>query len=71
MVGADNASALIITVLDWRDSCPIDEEWSTGCRYLNMDEYFRWRADPTVEDSSDEEASLNGKQATQPTAMPA
>jgi hypothetical protein len=36
-----------------------------------MNEYFQWRADPTVEDSSDEEASLNGKQATQPTAVPA
>ena len=47
------------------------EEWSTGRRYLNMDEYFRWRADSTVEDSSDEEASLNGKQAAQPTAVPA
>jgi transposase-like protein len=21
------------------------EEWSTGRRYLNMDEYFQWRAD--------------------------
>jgi len=47
------------------------EEWSTGRRYLNMDEYFQWRADPTVGDSSDEEASLNGKKATEPTAMPA
>jgi hypothetical protein len=36
-----------------------------------MDEYFEWRADPTVEDSSDEEASFNGKRATQPTAVPA
>jgi len=27
------------------------EEWSTGRRYLNMDEYFRWRADHAVEDA--------------------
>jgi transposase-like protein len=47
------------------------EEWSTGRRYLNMDEYFRWRADPTVEDPSDEEASLNGNQAAQPPTVPA
>jgi len=47
------------------------EEWSTGRRYLNMDEYFRWRADPTVEDSSDEEASLNREQSTRPTTVPA
>jgi transposase-like protein len=25
------------------------EEWSTGRRYLNMDEYFHWRADRSVE----------------------
>ena len=47
------------------------EEWSTGRRYLNMDEYFRWRADPTAEDSSDKEASLNGNQAAQPPTAPA
>ena len=47
------------------------EEWSTGRRYLNMDEYFQWRAEPTVEEFSDEEASLNEKQAAQPTAVPA
>jgi hypothetical protein len=47
------------------------EEWSTGRRYLNMDEYFRWQADPTVEDSSGEEASLNGNQAAQPPTVPA
>ena len=47
------------------------EEWSTGRRYLNMDEYFRWRADLTVEDSSDEEASLNREQTTRPTTVPA
>ena len=47
------------------------EEWSTGRRYLVMDEYFEWRADRSVEDSSDEEASFNGKEATQPSAVPA
>ena len=47
------------------------EEWSTGRRYLDMDEYFQWRTDRSVENSSGEEASFNGKQATQPTAVPA
>ena len=47
------------------------EEWSTGRRYLNMDEYFRWRANRSVENTSDEEASLNRKRATQPTTVPA
>jgi hypothetical protein len=36
-----------------------------------MDEYFRWRADRSVEASADEKTSLNGKRATQPTAVPA
>jgi transposase-like protein len=47
------------------------EEWSTGRLYLNMDEYFEWRADRSVEASADEKTSLNGKRATQPTAVPA
>jgi len=47
------------------------EEWSTGRRYLNMDEYFQWRTDRSVENSSGEEASFNEKRATQPTAVPA
>jgi transposase-like protein len=47
------------------------EEWSTGRRYLDMDEYFQWRTDRSVENSSGEEASFNGKRATQPTAVPA
>ena len=47
------------------------EEWSTGRRYLNPGGYFRWRADPTVEDSSDEEASLNREQSTRPTTVSA
>jgi transposase-like protein len=37
------------------------EEWSTGRRYLTMDEYFEWRADRSVEDDLDEETSLNGE----------
>jgi transposase-like protein len=47
------------------------EEWSTGRRYLNMNEYFQWRTDRSVENSSGEEASFNEKRAAQPTAMPA
>ena len=55
-----------------RDPCAeTHEEWSTGRRYLNPGGYFRWRADLAVEDSSDEGALLNGKRATQPTAVPA
>ena len=47
------------------------EEWSTGRRYLDMDEYFQWRTDRSVENSSGEEASFNEKRATQPAAVPA
>jgi len=47
------------------------EEWSTGRRYLNMDEYFQWRADRSDEQTLSEEASLNGKRTAQPTAVPA
>jgi len=47
------------------------EEWSTGRRYLNMDEYFQWRADRSDEQALSEEASLNGKQTAQPTTVPA
>jgi len=47
------------------------EEWSTGRRYLNMDEYFRWRADQSVEDALDEEPSLNGEPATRSATVPA
>jgi transposase-like protein len=46
------------------------EEWSTGRRYLNMDEYYEWRADRSDEDSF-EEASLNGKQATRSASVSA
>jgi transposase-like protein len=47
------------------------EEWSTGRRYLNMDEYFRWRADQSVEDALGKEASLDGEPAVQPATVPA
>jgi len=47
------------------------EEWSTGRRYLNMDEYFRWRADRFDEETFSEEASPGGEPAPQPTAVPA
>lgn len=40
------------------------EEWSTGRRYLNMDKYFEWRADRSVEDTLGEETTFNGEQAT-------
>ncbi|MCR4425159.1 MAG: transposase, partial [Firmicutes bacterium] len=29
----------------------IDEAWSTGHRYFDMDEYRRWRAGPTAQDA--------------------
>jgi transposase-like protein len=47
------------------------EEWSTGRRYLSMDEYFQWRADRSDEQALSKEASLNGKQTAQPTTVPA
>jgi len=47
------------------------EEWSTGRRYLNMDEYFEWRTDRSDEDTVSEEATVNGKRATEATAVPA
>ena len=47
------------------------EEWSTGRRYLNMNEYFRWRADRFDEETFSEEASPGGEPAPQPTAVPA
>ena len=47
------------------------EEWSTGHRYLNMDEYFRWRADRFDEETFSEEAPPGGEPAPQPTAVPA
>jgi len=47
------------------------EEWSTGRRYLNMDEYFQWRADQSGDDSLSEESSLNGELFTQSATVPA
>ena len=47
------------------------EEWSTGRRYLNPGEYFRWRTDRSEEEALGEETSRDGKRATQPTAVPA
>jgi len=47
------------------------EEWSTGRRYLNMDEYFQWRADQSGDYSFSEEASLNGEPATRSATVPA
>ena len=47
------------------------EEWSTGRRYLNMDEYFQWRADRSDEDTVSEEASPGGESAPQLNAVPA
>jgi transposase-like protein len=47
------------------------EEWSTGRRYLNMDEYFQWRADRSVEDALNEEPSLNGEATAQSATVPA
>jgi len=47
------------------------EEWSTGRRYLNMDEYFEWRADRSGEDPPEEEASLNGEEALRSAPVPA
>jgi len=44
---------------------------STGRRYLDMDEYFQWRVDQSDGQTLSEEASLNGKRAAQPTAVPA
>jgi len=46
-------------------------EWSTGCRYLDLDEYFQWRADRSEEEALGEEPPPDGELATQPTAVPA
>ena len=47
------------------------EEWSTGRRYLTMDEYFEWSADRSVEDALDEETSLNGELTARSATVPA
>ena len=47
------------------------EEWSTGRRYLTMDEYFEWKTDRSVKATLDEETSLNGEATAQSTTVPA
>nr|WP_251979774.1 transposase [Salinibacter ruber] len=47
------------------------EEWSTGRRYLIMDEYFEWKTDRSVEATLDEETSLNGELSAQSATVPA
>ncbi len=47
------------------------EEWSTGRRYLTMDEYFEWKTDRSVEATLDEETSLNGELSAQSATVPA
>jgi hypothetical protein len=47
------------------------EEWSTGRRYLNMDEYFEWRVDQSDEKALGEGTSLNGEPAIQSATVPA
>jgi transposase-like protein len=47
------------------------EEWSTGRRYLTMDEYFEWRTDRSVDDALDEETLLNGKPDPRSATVPA
>ena len=47
------------------------EEWSTGRRYLNMDEYFEWRADLSNEEAVGEMTTLNGETAAQSATVPA
>jgi transposase-like protein len=47
------------------------EEWSTGRRYLTMNEYFEWKTDHTVEDALDEQTSFNGEAAVRSATVPA
>jgi hypothetical protein len=42
---------------------------STGRRYLTMDEYFEWRTDRSVEDTLNEQTSLNGEPTGQSAAV--
>ncbi|MCS4048034.1 transposase-like protein [Salinibacter ruber] len=46
------------------------EEWSTGRRYLTMDEYFGWKTDHAVENPLDGSTSLNGEATAQSTTVP-
>jgi transposase-like protein len=47
------------------------EEWSTGRRYLTMDEYFEWRTDRSDEDALDGPTLLNGKPTARSATVPA
>ncbi|MCS3613249.1 hypothetical protein GGP66_003269 [Salinibacter ruber] len=47
------------------------EEWSTGRRYLTMDEYFEWRTDQSVEEDLGEQTSLNGEPTARSATVPA
>jgi transposase-like protein len=47
------------------------EEWSTGRRYLSMDEYFKWKADHALGNALDEETSPNGEPAARSATVPA
>lgn len=47
------------------------EEWSTGRRYLDMNEYFEWGADQPIEETLGKEALLNGELSTEPATVPA
>jgi len=47
------------------------EEWSTGRRYLRMDEFFEWKTAHAVEDVLDGETSLKGESAAQSATVPA
>ena len=47
------------------------EEWSTGRRYLTMDEYFEWRTDRSDEYALDKPTSLNGESAARSATAPA
>ena len=47
------------------------EEWSTGRRYLKMDEYFEWRTDQSDEEALGEGTSLNDEPTAQSVTVPA
>ena len=47
------------------------EEWSTGRRYLNMDEYFEWRSDRSLKGTLGEKASIDGELAARSATSPA
>ena len=47
------------------------EGGSTGRRYLTMDEYFEWRTGQSVEETLDEQTSLNGEATARSATVPA